>query len=186
MKKLDLKVTRINEKRAKFKYEIFFQRGNVLKFTNKRKADDYLRTFSSSTNDLIRSTINIHTKFYNCYLGSYFEINPNYCNRIQLKMSVFLERLEYCFKDYSCGNESIAINSVWSLLNSLEDSIKELREWYRDNNRYNLVNECNSFLQMHDFLNNRFFDMMRDTELEKSYKSKTLTIAYKSAALMTV
>ena len=186
LKKLNLKVTKINEKRVKYKYKIYFQRGNVLKFTSKRKADDYLRTFTSSTNDLIRSCINLHSKFYTQYLGSYFEIHSNKCNRVQRKMDIFLERLEYCFKEYSLGNESIAINAVWSLLNCLEDSIKELRGWYRVNNRYNSVNECNSLLQMHDFLYSRFYDMMRDTEIEKTYKSKTLTIAYKSASLMTV
>jgi hypothetical protein len=185
MKKLQLVITKNEEKRAKYKYSIFFQRGNVLRFTSKRKAEDYLRLFTSNVNDLIRSSFTIHKKFYDLYLNHYFEIDVFKCNVIQNKNSVFLQRLEYCFKGYSLGNESIAVNSVWSLLNSVEDSVVEFKEWAKVSNKYNLVNECNSLLQMHSFLNDRYFDMIQETKASKEYKTKTLQIAYKSPMLMT-
>ena len=185
MKKLHLKISKNPEKRAKYKYSIFFKRGNVLKFTSKRNAEDYLRVFTSNVNDLIRSSFTIHRKFYELYLNHYFEIDKYNCNVIQSKNQIFLDRLEYCFKEYSEGNQSIAINSVFNLLNSIEDSVNALRLWSKDSNKYNLVNDCNSLLQMHDFLFARYTSIINDTIANKNYKTKQLKIAYKSALLKT-
>lgn len=185
MKKIQLEVTKSKEEKRKLKYSIHFQHGSFLEFSSKRKAEDYLRVFTNNVNDIIRSSFTIHKKFYDLYLNHYFEIPVSNCNNIQNKNSVFLQRLEYCFKKYSTGNSAIAINSVWSLLNSIEDSVILLKDWAKENNRYNLVNECNSLLQMHSFLVQRFSDIIQETKASKDYKTKTLKIAYKSAMLMT-
>lgn len=167
------------------KYYIMFSRYSRLYFSSKRKANDFIAKFSSDTDEIIRVCLGLQSKCYSLYLEYYLEMQPFHCNNIENQLKTIPKGLSFCFKEFSSGNQSFAVSSVWSYLNNIEQLILVLQTWSRTYNKYNLTNECNSMLMVHKTVNNSFFDLTdKGSFVSKVYSSK-LKVVHKIAYQMT-
>ena len=113
MKSLNIQFSKSLNPSFKGSYQVFLNRGNVLYFPSKRKAEDFIRIFESNTNDCLRSLNHIMSDIYSKYLDFYFHLDNLICRKIKLLIDSYNDRLLFFFKDFELGNQSFKLNAFY-------------------------------------------------------------------------
>ncbi len=161
-----------------YKYYVYVGSGRIY-FTNKRKAEDYLRELSSVIGDVVRVIVSTHNNTYTTYLNHYFDLkdSENYGRFIKS----FHERLSYSFRQFSQGNEIMAISNVYQLFIISEQFINRLKKAFQKSNKYAVVNNLNGALMLLDTIKQRFDLLFSQKNIDRVYKQQKIKIVHISS-----
>ncbi len=175
MKKLNLPI-RFNDDNVSHKYSINFPDRKILYFKSKRKAEDFVRTFSKFVSDTIRSSFDIHVSLYSIYLQNCFSMPLYETNDLKISLDGFLDISTKWSQDYGEGWQSLKLIGFFSILNHIEDSALKLKSYFKSKKDYFHVNRIDSSLQMVYFFYEKYNQIFSGVKTSLDYKSKTLSL----------
>lgn len=159
-----------------YKYYIYVGNGTNVYFNNKRKGEDYIRELSNVMNDVIRILISSHNNTYTTYLNNYFELqNVEVCDNY---VSSFHNRLNYSFRYFGEGNETLVIENVYKLFDISRCFIKSLKRSFQKLNKYAIVNNLNGTLLLLDSIEQRYDLLFNQKSINRIYKQENTKIVY--------
>ncbi|WP_237275562.1 hypothetical protein [Tenacibaculum ovolyticum] len=179
MKKLLLPVyKKENTPKASHPYYILFDIGQRLEFTNKRKAEDYVRKISSYIVDNIRVINTLQKELYSVYLENYFKLNERQCLNVHQTLDAYLERLKFFHSYQSRGDACIKFSAVYTLLNLVQDSAQHLIRALKKLKDYNSVSRLNGYLQVLTIIYQKLSDLKKG-DISTIYKESSLKLVHK-------
>ncbi len=163
-----------------YKYFVYVGSGRIY-FTNKRKGEDYLRELSSVMGDVVRVIVSTHNNTYTTYLNHYFDLkdSENYGTYIKS----FHYRLNYSFRQFSQGNEIMAISNVYQLFVISEQFINRLKKAFQKSNKYTVVNNLNGSLMLLDTIRQRFDLLFSQKNIDRVYKQEKFKVIHLKKAV---
>ena len=181
MRKLKLPVSPLSdEKNSTYKYSVNLHERKILYFKSKRKAEDFVRDFSTYVSDTIRLCYDTHVFLYSTYLSNSFTIKPYASNQIKRRLDGFLDLSEKWSKNYGDGWQSLKLNGFFAILNHIEDSAHEMNDYFKKQKDYYHVNRINSYLQMISIFYDKYDEIFKDIVTDLNYKEKPVRYLVKS------
>lgn len=179
MKRLEIEIhkSRPNDKRGA--YYIYIPPRRTIYFKNKKDAEKAVRKLKKLLFDNVNILSNMSVTIYAMYRGYYNQLPYQTHSYVKTELHAFDEQIDFVFKTYSNGNQSIAFSKIYVLFNCIKDAVSSLHRFTSKSKSYsNLTVQLNCISKEIQLLENNIVDEFFDLDNQDLNYRKHIKIVH--------